>query len=155
MFHNFFEAVEHRSDKRVVPTTHSRRRIPPSRRSRCCGGQMKSRVGMSGLFRALSVALALSLSLLPRPVAAQAVTGTILGTVRDASGGAVPGATVVLVNAGTGFTRTVSTDSSGEYTVPLIPTGTYTVSGELSGFRKVSLENVHVGVDQKVRADIK
>jgi carboxypeptidase family protein len=116
---------------------------------------MKSRSAMSGLFRVLSVGLVLSVSLLPRPLAAQAVTGTILGTVRDASGGALPGATVVLVNTGTGFTRTYTSDSSGEYTAPLVPTGTYTVTGEISGFRKTSLANVHVGVDQRVRADIK
>jgi hypothetical protein len=36
-----------------------------------------------------------------------------------------------------------------------MPTGTYTVSGELGGFRKVSLSNIHLGVDQKVRADLK
>jgi Carboxypeptidase regulatory-like domain len=116
---------------------------------------MKSRSAMSGLYRVLSMGLVLAVSLFPRPLAAQAVTGTILGTVRDASGGALPGASVVLLNAGTGFTRSVTSDANGEYTAPLMPTGTYTVSGELSGFRRVSLENVHVGVDQRVRADLK
>ena len=116
---------------------------------------MKSRSAMSGLFRVLSVGLVLAVSLSPRPLAAQAVTGTILGTVRDSSGGALPGATVVLLNTGTGFTRTYTSDSSGEYTAPLVPTGTYTVSGEISGFRKTSLANVHVGVDTRVRADLK
>jgi hypothetical protein len=117
---------------------------------------MKTRRGMAGLFRALcGLGLALAMSLLPQPVAGQAVTGTLLGTVRDPSGGALPGATVTLVNAGTGFTRTVTTDAKGEFTAPLMPTGTYTVSGELGGFKKVSLSDVHVGVDQKVRADLK
>src|SRR4051794_22619517 len=106
-------------------------------------------------FRRAVLAVAMLGAALPRPAAAQAVTGTILGTVRDSSGGALPGASVVLVNQDTGFSRTFTTDASGEYTAPLMPTGTYTVTAEMSGFKKISLSNVHVGVDQKVRSDIK
>jgi hypothetical protein len=116
---------------------------------------MKTRSEMSGLFRVLSVGLVLGFALMPSPVAAQAVTGTILGTVRDSSGGALPGANVTLLNQDTGYTRTFTSDSSGEYTAPLMPTGTYTVTCEISGFKKQSLANVHLGVDQKVRADLK
>src|SRR4051794_31447979 len=101
------------------------------------------------------LALAVLSAALPRPAAAQAVTGTILGAVRDSRGGGLPGASVVLVNQDTGFSRTFTTDGSGEYTAPLMPTGTYTVTAEMSGFKKISLSNVHVGVDQKVRSDIK
>jgi hypothetical protein len=119
------------------------------------GGLMKTRSELSGLFRVLLLGLALAVSLLPRPLAAQAVSGTILGTVRDTSGGALPGATVTLVNTGTGFTRTVTTDASGEFTAPLVPTGTYSASAELGGFKKVSLANIHLGVDQKIRVDLK
>src|SRR6266487_3615443 len=116
---------------------------------------MKTRSEMSGLFRVLSVGLVLGFVLMPSPVAAQAVTGTILGTVRDSSGGALPGATVTLLNQDTGYTRTFTSDSSGEYTAPLMPTGNYTVTCEISGFKKQSLANVRLGVDQKVRADLK
>jgi hypothetical protein len=100
-------------------------------------------------------ALAALLCLSPRPLLAQAVSGTILGNVRDSSGGIVPGASVTLVNTGTGLTRTVVTDANGEYTAPLIPTGTYSVSAEMAGFKKQSLANVHVGVDQKMRIDLR
>jgi hypothetical protein len=109
-----------------------------------------------GRFLVLAVPLALAwLCLAPPPLTAQAVSGTVLGRVRDSSGGALAGATVTLVNEGTGFSRTVATDTSGEYTAPLMPTGTYIVSCEMSGFKKVSVANVHVGVDQKVRTDLK
>src|SRR2546426_9992861 len=57
----------------------------------------------------------------------QAVTGTILGTVTDATGAVIPGATVTLTHTATGRARTVQTDSSGEYTAPSLPTGQYTV----------------------------
>jgi hypothetical protein len=94
------------------------------------------------------------LCLPPPPAAAQAVSGTILGFVKDSSGAVMPGVTVTLVNAGTGFSRTVVTDAAGEYTAPLIPTGTYTVSAEITGFNKLSKTNVLLGVDQKVRIDL-
>jgi hypothetical protein len=99
--------------------------------------------------------LALVSLLLPQLVSAQAVTGTILGTVKDTSGAAVPGASVTLTNTNTGLTRTVVSDSIGEYSAPLLPTGTYSASAELGGFKKVEQSNIKLGVDQKVRIDFK
>ena len=107
--------------------------------------------------RVLAAALAgvaILCCLAPPPAGAQAVSGTILGIVQDSTGAVVPGATVTLVNTGTGFSRSVVSDTAGEYTAPLIPTGTYTVSAELTGFKKVSKNNVLLGVDQKVRIDL-
>jgi len=100
------------------------------------------------------VAFAILCCLAPPPAGAQAVSGTILGFVKDSTGAVVPGATVTLVNTGTGYSRSVVTDASGEYTAPLIPTGTYSVSAELTGFKKASKTNVLLGVDQKVRMDL-
>ena len=94
-------------------------------------------------------------SFFPRLLAAQAVTGTILGTITDSSGAVMPGTTVTLRNAGTGLTRTVTTDAAGEYTVPSLPTGKYTVTAELSGFKTVSVPNVDLGVDQHVRINVR
>jgi hypothetical protein len=102
----------------------------------------------------LATGLALVVLLSPRPAAGQAVSGTILGTVRDSSGAAVPGVRVTLTNVSTGLARAVSTDSLGEYTAPQLPTGTYTVNGELAGFKAVAISNVRLGVDQKVRIDL-
>jgi hypothetical protein len=114
-----------------------------------------SHVGFLAIRRLTPWGLALAALLLPRSAAAQAVTGTILGTVRDTTGAAVPGATVTVTNTGTGLSRTVTSDSLGEYTAPQIPTGTYTVTGELSGFKTVTLSNIRVGVDQKLRIDLR
>jgi hypothetical protein len=86
---------------------------------------------------------------------AQAVTGTIIGTVADTTGAVLPGVSVTVKQTETGFTRTLTTDSNGEYTAASVPTGTYTITGEISGFKSVSLSNVQVGVDSRVRADIK
>jgi hypothetical protein len=85
---------------------------------------------------------------------AQAVSGTILGSVRDNSGGAVSNTPVVIVGESTGLSRTATTDAGGEYTAPSLPPGTYTVSVEARGFKKTSLTGLQLGVDQKIRADI-
>jgi hypothetical protein len=97
----------------------------------------------------------IAMSLLPGSLAAQAVTGTILGTVTDSSGALIPGATVTLTHAGTGLMRTVVSDAAGEYTAPSLPTGRYTVTAELSGFKTVSLPDVDLGVDQRVRINVR
>ena len=94
-------------------------------------------------------------SLLPVILAAQAVTGTILGLITDATGAVMPGTTVTLTNTGTGQVRVVTTDTNGEYTVPSLPTGTYSVKAELSGFKTVTVPDVTLGVDQHYRVNLK
>lgn len=113
-----------------------------------------SRLSLRPRVLAAFVGFAVLCCLAPPPAGAQAVSGTILGFVQDSTGAVVPGATVTLVNTGTGFSRSVVTNAAGEYTAPLIPTGTYTVTAELTGFKKVSKTNVLLGVDQKVRMDL-
>jgi hypothetical protein len=103
--------------------------------------------------RALCV-IALSLGL-AASAAAQSVSGTILGTVTDSTGATVAGAKVTIVNEGTGLTRVLTADSNGEYTAPALPTGHYTITSEMTGFKTVALSNVEVGVDQRVRINIK
>jgi hypothetical protein len=93
--------------------------------------------------------------LLPAVAAAQAVTGTILGLITDSTGAIMPGATVTLTNTGTGLVRAVTTDGNGEYTAPSLPTGTYSVKAELSGFKTVTRPDIPLGVDQRVRIDVK
>jgi carboxypeptidase family protein len=113
-----------------------------------------SRALRKGLLGTALAGLAVLCCLAPPEASAQAVTGTILGVVKDSQGAVVPGATVTLLNTGTGFTRTVVTDAHGEYTAPSIPTGTYSVTAEITGFKKVAKTNVQVSVDQKVKIDI-
>ena len=86
---------------------------------------------------------------------AQSVSGTILGTVTDSSGAVVAGAKVTIINEGTALTRNVTSDANGEYTAPNLPTGHYTVMSEMTGFKALALSNVEVGVDQRVRINLK
>jgi Carboxypeptidase regulatory-like domain len=103
----------------------------------------------------VALGLMIAVSLLPGSLAAQAVTGTILGTVTDSTGALIPGATITLTHAGTGLTRTVVTDGAGEYTVPSLPTGRYSLTAELSGFKTVSLPDIDLGVDQRMRLNVR
>jgi Carboxypeptidase regulatory-like domain len=70
----------------------------------------------------------------------QEITATIIGTVTDSSGAVVSGATIIVVNTDQALVlRRLTTSSSGEYVVPLLPIGHYDVSAEAPGF-KTSLE---------------
>src|SRR5262249_5063788 len=92
--------------------------------------------------------------LLPQPAFGQAVGGTFLGTVSDPTGALVPGASVTLTHKATGLERTIVTDEKGEYFGPSLPPGVYSITAELPGFKKVSLQNIQLGVDQKIRMDL-
>jgi hypothetical protein len=105
--------------------------------------------------RRVIVGVILAASLYPASLAAQAVTGTILGTVTDDSGAVLPGVSVTVTNTGTGLVRTAVTNEAGEFTVPSIPTGTYTVNAELQGFKTVSVPDLRLGVDQRLRVNVK
>jgi len=67
---------------------------------------------------------------------AQTITGRISGTVLDATGATIVGATVKVTNEGTNQTRTTMTDPSGFYVVTNLQVGVYTVSVEHQGFKK-------------------
>jgi hypothetical protein len=79
--------------------------------------------------------LALSLSLLLPSVAnAQSLDIVVIGRVSDATGGALPGATVVATSVATGIARTTVTDAHGRYTLFNLAPRIYTVRAELDGF---------------------
>src|SRR5215831_20020229 len=83
--------------------------------------------------------------------AAQNITGTILGTVRDPQGAVVPNASVSAKNVETGAERTVLTDASGGFSIASVPAGSYDVTVTASGFRP----EVHSGITMTVGAAIR
>jgi hypothetical protein len=85
---------------------------------------------------------------------AQVTTGTIVGTVRDPQGAAVPGATVTLTDQGKGTSQAVVTDAQGSYIAPFLIPGTYDVAVEIAGFRKYAHRGVVLQVNQRARVDI-
>jgi hypothetical protein len=79
---------------------------------------------------------------------AHAQNAQITGTVKDASGGVIPGASITARNVDTGFTRTGVTDSQGEYRLPSLPPGRYAVTTELSGFTTEARPDIVLIIDQ-------
>ncbi|HEY7409937.1 MAG TPA: TonB-dependent receptor [Vicinamibacteria bacterium] len=77
---------------------------------------------------------------------AQTAAGSLAGRVADPSGAGVPGASVTATASGTGFTRTVTTESDGVYRFAGLPVGTYDVTVKLQGFKTVEHRGVVVNV---------
>ena len=95
------------------------------------------------LFRLATWALALTIAGTV-PAYAQLDRGTISGTVKDTSGGVVPGVTVTATSAATQQQRTTVTDGTGFYTFPNLQPGRYDVSAELQGFKKATRAGVQL-----------
>lgn len=98
---------------------------------------------MANRTRTLQLALLLVCStFLAQPLSAQENTGTIIGVVTDTTGLVLPGVTVTVKQAETGFTREVVTGAAGAYTAGLLPPGTYTVVFRLEGFSPRTTTNI-------------
>src|SRR6202049_1936524 len=85
---------------------------------------------------------------------AQGNAGRILGGVTDQSGGAVVGATINIIDTQRNLTRTVTTDTAGEYNVPNLLPSTYTVRAAVQGFKTAERSNVMLEVNQDLRVDL-
>jgi hypothetical protein len=84
---------------------------------------------------------------------AQVDTGSIVGTVTDASGAVVPGATVTLTNVGTNASLSTDTGSDGGYKFAPVRIGGYKIDVSLKGFQTVSQLNVTVDVNSAVEVN--
>lgn len=96
----------------------------------------------------LIVTALLLLILGPIPAAAQQITGSLVGVVKDATGALIPQAKITATNSETGLSRSAQSDSDGNYRIDYLPVGRYSVSVEAAGFQKTVQENVPLAVDQ-------
>lgn len=107
--------------------------------------------------RRVGVVFATVLLLLPvaAPVWAQAVsTAQINGTVRDESGGVLPGVEVTVVKTDTGLTRTTFTSGDGSYILPNLPVGPYKLTVALQGFNTYVQEGIVLQVQSNPTIDV-
>ena len=88
------------------------------------------------------------------PASAQTLYGSVVGVAKDAQGAVLPGATVTLVNSGTGLKRETVTDAQGAYNFVNVLAGTYDVRVTMSGFRESVRTGVPVTVGQISRVDM-
>ena len=92
----------------------------------------------------------LAVLLVCRVAAAQTVTGSIAGLVTDASGGALVGATVTLVNEKTGESRNVNTNEEGRFSFAALQPGVYTVRVEQAGFQRYERANTILSANESL-----
>ena len=85
---------------------------------------------------------------------AQSTGGRIRGTVTDPSGGAVAGATLVLINEANGTHRETESASSGEYIFLEVPVGTYQIEASQKGFKKYLRKGLTVTLNEVLTLDI-
>jgi hypothetical protein len=79
---------------------------------------------------------------------AQSTGGRILGRVTDPSGAVVPNATVTITNDATGVSNNTQTNKGGDYAFPEVAVGTYTVSIDAEGFKKLTRRQVSLALNQ-------
>jgi hypothetical protein len=84
---------------------------------------------------------------------AQVTTATIVGTITDSSGAALPGATVTARNVDTGFNRTAPSNEAGAYRLEFLPIGRYVVEVSLSGFKTATRSGIVLSVNDTARVD--
>ena len=89
-----------------------------------------------------------------KPVCAQAVYGSIVGTVTDASGAAVPNAKITIRDLDRDVSNETTSNESGNYSQRHLIAGRYQVRVEASGFEGFAQDNVQVSVDAETRVDV-
>jgi hypothetical protein len=102
------------------------------------------------LFRYVSFSILL---LLLASVCAWAQEGSITGSIHDASGAVIPNATVTITSTAQGFSRTATSNSTGDYLVSGLPAGNYDISVKAQGFEQFQVKGLILRVAEKARAD--
>ncbi len=90
-----------------------------------------------------------------RTLNGQALSGSLLGTITDASGANVPGATVTSINTGTGQEWTTTANSVGLYSFAALPPGSYNITVGATGFQTSRIQGVVVNANVAVRTDVR
>jgi len=88
------------------------------------------------------------------PGLAQTISGELVGTVYDASGATIPGATITATNAATGVSTSAESTVTGQYRIPNLPVGTYNLTVTAKGFAEAKLANVSVDLNKTATANI-
>jgi hypothetical protein len=85
---------------------------------------------------------------------AQSPSASVVGRVTDATGAVIPGVAVRITNLDTNLAHAASTNDVGDYTVPYLPPGRYSLEATLAGFRSYRQAEFTLAVDQVLRIDI-
>jgi trimeric autotransporter adhesin len=103
-------------------------------------------------FRTIGLLVVLSLCL--SPLSAQVKSSAITGIVTDRSGAMIANASVTVTDADTGAVTSATTTDKGDYTVPYLPAGRYTLLVKMSGFETYQKNDITMGSSTTVREDV-
>jgi len=109
---------------------------------------------MRATLRLLTLSLLLAALSASPLLLAQTFRGTLLGTVADATGAVIPGASISVKNMDTGIERTTESNSDGAFTVPELPVGRYAVTAAVTGFAPYHAEGISIEVAGHVNLTI-
>jgi hypothetical protein len=112
---------------------------------------MGQRASLSGWIR---LGLALLLFLPALGAFAQYENGSLVGTIHDSSGAAIPNVNVAVTNNATGIVTNVTSNGAGDYEVPSLRFGTYTVAAKATGFADAVAKEITISVGSRVRIDL-
>src|SRR5262249_6055309 len=101
-----------------------------------------------------SLGFIVCLAILVMPVFGQGVNGTITGTVTDPSGAVGSAATVEATNIETGALYSAGSTNTGNYAIPNVPVGSYTVNAKVPGFKTYTHTNLAITAGQILKEDI-
>lgn len=105
--------------------------------------------------RTLWMKATLALAFAAATAFAQGTTSRLVGTVTDATGGVLPGATVTITNEGTGVTFSTVTTAAGAYSFEALTSGLYTVKVEMDGFKTYEARGTRVEIGQPATVNAK
>jgi hypothetical protein len=104
--------------------------------------------------RYVAISVMIVCAALPPLLTAQEATARLLGTVTDPTGAVIPTATIVAKNVATGLERRTAANESGDYSIPMLPIGQYTVTAESTGFKTSTVTGLTLQLNQEARLDI-
>src|SRR5438552_7725529 len=119
------------------------------------GGDSMRRSSVSLRLLVAVAAVAVASLAWPALAGAQAVYGSIAGSIQDSTGAALPGVSVTITSVERKTVDTVVTNGSGFYEKDRLVPGTYSVKAELSGFKPTAISSVKVNVDTQTKVDVK
>ncbi|HXP11426.1 MAG TPA: carboxypeptidase-like regulatory domain-containing protein, partial [Acidobacteriaceae bacterium] len=85
---------------------------------------------------------------------AQFDVGSLVGTIRDQSGAAVPNASITVTNAATNIQSSATSNNNGDYEVPSLRAGVYTISAKAPNYAEAVAENITISVGNRQRIDL-
>jgi len=86
---------------------------------------------------------------------AQQTTADVLGIVTDVTGGVLPGVRITVHNLDTGADYTAASDNAGNYAVPLLPVGRYSIKAVAPGFKTLEVPEVNLAIGDRLRQDLR